>query len=213
MLRFNINTKPLKSFTLGPVTIDSPRLSKLVLPQWYHHVELGEYSYMNDAAEVRCYRAPQKVVIGKYSSIGECRFIIDGDHNVNYASTFPFKELGLCETAPENKTHASKTPILIGNDVWICDGAVIIGSGIRISDGAVVAAHSIVTRDVPPYAVVAGNPARIVKYRFSDDTISRLLHTRWWDLPNDVVSRELAPLISDVQAFTNRAETLRLERD
>ena len=70
----------------------------------------------------------------------------------------------------------------IGNDVWIGSGAMIL-SGVTISDGAVIAARAVVTKDVPPYAIVAGNPALLVRYRFNEATIAALLETAWWELP------------------------------
>lgn len=77
-------------------------------------------------------------------------------------------------------------PVRIGNDVWIGDN-VIIKNGVKIGDGAVVGLGAVVTKDVPPYAVVAGVPAKIIKYRFSDEIISELLELEWWNLEEDVI--------------------------
>lgn len=199
MLKFNANPSAFKSYTMK-----IPRaITKLVMPKWFYVVDLGDHTYMNDSAEVLSYRSPQTVKIGKYSSIGACKFIVDGDHDLTHASTYPFREFGLCDAAPENARN--KGAPTVGNDVWICDGAVIVG-GVDIGDGSVVAAHAVVAKDVPPYAVVAGNPAKVVKYRFSPELIARLLDAKWWDLPHDVVCATLAPLLGDVEAFVDRAE-------
>ena len=177
------------------------RITKLVVPRWYSKIDLGDYSYMNDEAEIHSFRSSQTVKIGKYCSIGRCQFIIDGDHNTGYATTYPFKELSLSKGAPENK-NIKGMPV-VGNDVWICDGAIIYG-GVTIGDGAIVAGHAVVTKPVPPYAVVAGNPARIVKHRFEDDMVDAFLESKWWDLPHETICNELAPLMEDPEAFLKR---------
>ena len=201
MLLFSMK-KPIKSYTLNEKNF----VKKLLLPKWYSKVNIGEYSYINDNAEVCSFRSPQTIVIGKYCSIGKCKFVVDGDHNISYASTFPFKEFGYSPDAKENKNI--KPPPVIENDCWICDDSVIYGN-VNIGNGAVVAGNAIVTKNVPAYAVVAGNPARIVKYRFDKRTIKRLLDSRWWELPHDFVVKELAPLMDDVELFLRRAEGYR----
>jgi hypothetical protein len=97
MLKFNWR-QPLRTYTkqiLGKTT-------QIILPKWYYKIELGDFSFINDEAEVISFRKPQKVTIGKYSSIGSCKFVVDGDHNINFASTYPFKEFNFSKTACEN---------------------------------------------------------------------------------------------------------------
>lgn len=183
------------------------KLCKIVLPTWYSKVELGDYSYMNDMAEVQCFRRTHTINIGKYCSIGKCRFVLDGDHNTSYASTFPFKEFGFSEKAKENK-HDKNTDVIVGNDVWICDEAVIYG-GVVIGNGAVVAGNSVVTRNVEPYTIVAGNPAKVVKYRFSHNQCKEMNNVEWWDLPHEIICNELAPYMDDVSDFLERAKSLK----
>lgn len=200
--KFQYN-RPIKSYTMAlPVQF----VNKLLLPTWYSMIDIGEFSYMNDAARVNSFRTPQKVKIGKYCSIGECSFIVDGDHNIRLASTYPFKELGLSPNAPENK-NIKKAPIL-GNDVWIADGAVIYG-GVTIHDGAVVAGNAVVTKDVEAYTVVGGNPARVIKKRFKDQQIRRFLELRWWDLPHEIICKDLAPVMNNIDEFLDRVENAR----
>jgi acetyltransferase-like isoleucine patch superfamily enzyme len=200
MFRFQYD-RPLKSFTKSLPN----KFEKIVLPRWYSKVELGAYSYMNDQAEIHSFRSPQTVEIGKYCSVGKCKIIVDGDHNIRFASTYPFQEFGYSKLAPENSSV--KSPPIIGNDVWIGDDSVIFG-GVTIHDGAVVAGHAVVTKDVPPYAVVGGNPAKIIKYRFKDDIVKRLENIQWWNFPHDVICTQLAPYLGDIEEFLLRAEEL-----
>lgn len=202
MFKFEID-KPMKSYTLNR---PPSKLVKVMMPKWYSKVELGDHSYMNDRAVVCSFRSPQTVTIGKYCSIGCCKIVVDGDHNMSFASTYPFREFGKSTTAPENKNI--KSPPVIGNDCWICDDAVIYG-GVTIGNGAVVAGQAVVTKDVPPYAVVAGNPAAIVKYRFSRDITEVLEELKWWDLDHEVVCIHLAPVLDDIHEFIARCTKLR----
>ncbi len=201
MFRFNIQ-KPTRSYT---ITMPK-KTQKIILPTWFSKLDMGDYSYINDKADIRSYRSPKTITIGKYCSIGECVLMAgDSDHNVRYASTFPFREFFMSHNAPENKNI--KHPPRIGNDIWIGDHACIFG-GIDIGDGAVVAAYAVVTKSVPAYAIVAGNPAKVVKYRFSPEIIERLSNNAWWNLPHDYICRELAPVMDDVEEFLRRAESI-----
>lgn len=79
--------------------------------------------------------------------------------------------------------------VVIGNDVWIGE-AVFINDGVKIGSGAVIGAHSVVTKDIPPYAIVAGAPAKILRYRFDEETIKHLLESRWWEWPDDKLAKK-----------------------
>lgn len=114
-----------------------------------------------------------KLYIENYVSISSnVKFIIDGGHNTNYLSTYPFEAMFLEKKIDSNIT--GKGSIIVESDVWIGMNNTIL-SGVKIGQGAVIAAGSVVTKDVPPYAIVAGNPAKVIKYRFSEDIIQRLL--------------------------------------
>jgi acetyltransferase-like isoleucine patch superfamily enzyme len=131
--------------------------------------------------------------IGKYCSIStHVTIFLGSEHHTEWVSTYPFPSLW--DEAKSIKGHpATKGDVVIGNDVWIGFGATIL-SGVNIGDGAAIGACSLVARSVPPYAVVAGNPARVVRYRFDDETIERLLEIKWWDWPEDKV-RENVKLV------------------
>jgi acetyltransferase-like isoleucine patch superfamily enzyme len=177
-----------------------------IFPRVNGSLKLGKFSLASNDAEVRCYRGPKDVTVGKYSSIGKCYFIIDGNHNPSFASTYPFCELFISTKAPYNELK--KSIPTVGNDVWIGDEAYIY-SGVNIGDGAVVAGNSVVTKDVPPYSIVAGNPARIVKYRFDKNTIERYIKLEWWNLPDKVIADKLAPNLDDPIKFITIAERYR----
>jgi hypothetical protein len=119
-------------------------------------------------------------------------------------STYPWRSI--FPDYPANN-WGKETPV-IGNDVWI-GSRVTMYSGVTVGDGAIIAGDSVVTKPVPPYAVVAGNPARVVKYRFDPETIKVFLETRWWDLPEDVIGRELLPFHGEVHKALERLKQIR----
>ena len=140
---------------------------------------------------VRCEGENGTLHIGKFCSIADgVRILLGGEHNYRLGSTYPFDNILIRfhELGPTVKT---KGDITIGNDVWIGYGAIIL-SGVSIGDGAVIGAGSLVTKDVAPYAIVAGNPAKLIKYRFNPDTIKHLLELRWWNQPWNKI-REMIP--------------------
>ena len=142
---------------------------------------LGKYSYVCYDCEI------VNTDIGAYCSISDHVFIGGAEHPMQWVSTSPvFQNVGHSGPTKRFAMHnlpASKRTI-IENDVWIAHGA-IIQAGVKIGNGAVVGAGAIVTKDVPPYAIVAGSPAKIIKYRFDEMTIQGLLKTRWWNLPEE----------------------------
>jgi acetyltransferase-like isoleucine patch superfamily enzyme len=112
-----------------------------------------------------------KLKIGGYCSISPgVQFLLGGEHQIDSISTFPFK----AKCFGYEYEAGSKGNILVGDDVWIGTNAIIC-SGVTIGQGAIVAAGAVVTKNVPPYAVVGGNPAKVIKYRFSEDIINKLL--------------------------------------
>lgn len=135
---------------------------------------------------------PKDTSIGAFCSIGSRVRIGHGTHPLNYISSSPYFYLDRLEyktdKTPSHNEWEVLMPVHIGNDVWIGDD-VFIKNGIIIGDGAVIGAKSVVTHDVPPYAVVAGNPAKVLRYRFSAEIIIKLLKLKWWNLPDDVIKQ------------------------
>ena len=137
-----------------------------------------------------------KLVFGKFCAIAaETRFIMTGDHKLDGFSTFPFP---IFQNGWEDVYSIADLPtkgdIIVGNDVWFGYDSLIKG-GVTIGDGAIIASRTVVVKDVPAYSIVAGNPAKVVKMRFDDKTIERLLKISWWDWPIEKINQNL-PLIS-----------------
>lgn len=139
-----------------------------------------------------------KLAIGKYCSIAGGVKIAFGNHRIDTFTTFPFatKRRFWEHVPPGVNDHTSKGDVVIGNDVWI-GVDVFIGSGVKIGSGAVIGAKSVVTKDVPPYAIVVGNPGRVLRYRFDSSIIEDLLKLSWWDLSDELVDSLLPFLMSD----------------
>lgn len=167
-----------------------------------HRVEVGDHTY--GPLEVLEYGGETRLRIGKYCSLAErIRIFLGGNHRTDLISTYPFSVIWAKPGTYENNT-SSKGDVVIGSDVWIGYAATIM-SGVEIGHGAVVAASAVVTKNVPPYAIVAGNPARIVKYRFTEEQIRGLLKTSWWNWSDEKVKENL-PLIcsANVEDFINK---------
>ncbi|MCJ2013772.1 CatB-related O-acetyltransferase [Methylobacterium sp. J-076] len=155
---------------------------------------IGSYSY--GRPKVRFPESGRKLTIGRYCSIADrVEILLGGDHRLDWASTYPFAAMRghfPGADAPEDY-HSSRGDVVIGHDVWLGSGCMIL-SGVTVGHGAVVAARAVVTRDVPPYGVVAGNPARVVRHRFPPEVAQALVASAWWDLPRAEVGR-LVPLL------------------
>lgn len=146
----------------------------------------------------------RKLVIGNYCSIGnEVEFYVCIDHPTDLISTYPFKSLILGN--PDDTI--SKGDITVGDDVWIGGHSVIL-SGVHIGQGAIIGAGSVVTRDVPPYAIAVGSPARVIKYRFEPEIIDKLLTIDYSRLDEAVIKENLNSLYTKVDR-TNVDELIR----
>jgi acetyltransferase-like isoleucine patch superfamily enzyme len=162
-----------------------------------------EYSYGIKNIRVREWGEGADVKIGAFCSIADnVEIFIGGNHRTDWVTTYPFGHIHQDKFPWHGKGHpATKGDVVIGNDVWIGSGATIL-SGVNIGDGAVISAKSVVVKDVPAYGIVGGNPAKLLKMRFTEDQIERLLNNPWWDLPESRIN-ELIPLLcsNDIEAL------------
>jgi virginiamycin A acetyltransferase len=171
-------------------------------------VILGKHSYGN--INVARWGNNDNIIVGKYCSIAAgCTIYLDGNHNLKSFSSYPFREIFGWTDCPQN--NWGKATPNIGNDVWIGNN-VTIYSGSHIGDGAAIAGNSVVTKPVPPYAVVAGNPARIVKYRFNPSQINDFLRLKWWDLDENIIRQQLIPILENTDEVIRRLKVLRGEK-
>lgn len=161
----------------------------------------GSYAY----PEVHRHDVTTQLHIGRYTSISRgVTFVLGGEHRPDWVTTSPLRILYGDQRAGQDGTPLSRGDIVIGNDVWIATNATIT-SGVCIGDGAVVGAGAMVVRDVPPYAIVAGNPARVLRMRFAEEQIAQLLELRWWEWPEDEVRGAIAELCQpNIDAFLRR---------
>ncbi|MDO9041545.1 MAG: CatB-related O-acetyltransferase [Desulfocapsaceae bacterium] len=170
---------------------------------------IGDHTYGEPT--VRQFDQTTRLVMGSFCSISDqVTIILGGNHRSDWVTTYPFS--AFAETWPEAATikghPASKGDIVIGHDVWIGYGATIL-SGVTIGSGAVIGARAVISRDVAPYAVMAGNPAQEVKKRFNDTTIVRLLQLAWWNWPEEKIRINLHLLCSSQipQLLMNHEQT------
>jgi acetyltransferase-like isoleucine patch superfamily enzyme len=167
-----------------------------------HGFEVGDYTYGRPRVRYSSQNGA-KLVIGHFCSIAEdVEFILTPEHRTDWTTTFPFKGAGGWELFdPSSGQFHSRGDIVVGSDVWIGTGATIL-SGVNIGHGAVIGARAVVSRDVAPYSVSVGNPAREVRRRFPIEIINALLRLRWWDLQRSEI-RSLLPLLQNenVDAF------------
>lgn len=158
-------------------------------------IDIGRHTY--GAPRVRWWGEPANLRIGKFCSIADgVEIFLGGNHRTDWITTYPFPVLRQWPEAGNIVGHpASRGDVCIGNDVWLGSGC-ILHSGISIGDGAVVGARAVVVRDVPPYAIVGGNPAKLIKMRFNVEQVETLLDIRWWDWSDDLIRLHVDALLS-----------------
>ena len=182
------------------------------------NIIIGDYTYYDDDEDSEnfernvLYHFPfigDRLVIGKFCALAKgVKFIMNGaNHKLSGFSTYPFQIFGRGweKVTPKAGDLPFKGDTIVGNDVWIGYDALVM-PGVKIGHGAIVASRSVVVSDVPPYAIVGGNPAVVMKSRFSPTIAEELLSIAWWDWPIDKVSRNLAAIVgADLDAL--RAST------
>jgi acetyltransferase-like isoleucine patch superfamily enzyme len=183
---------------------------KTPLQELYPHYRIGRGSY--GGLEVYTWGEGATLQVGAFCSFAQgVKIFIGGEHRTDWVTTYPFNVLW--EAGRTITGHPkTKGDVIIGNDVWIGTEAFVL-SGNTIGDGAVIGARAVVTKDVEPYAVVAGNPARMVKKRFDEETIERLLRIQWWNWEDEKIGRALPLLLSqNIRAFLDAAEANTFDR-
>jgi virginiamycin A acetyltransferase len=172
------------------------------------NIIVGDYTYYDDFEDVHNFEenvkyhfdfVGDKLIIGKFCMIASnVTFIMNGANHLTEAiSTYPFEIFGNeWEKAMEGKTYPVKEDTVIGNDVWIGYNATIM-PGVQVGDGAIIATNSTVVKDVAPYSVVGGNPAKEIRKRFSEDQIKRLLKIQWWNWEIEKITANLSVLTAN----------------
>ncbi len=170
------------------------------------NIIVGDYTYYDDDTGAEDFEKHvthhyefigDKLIIGKFCAIGKgVEFIMNGaNHRMNSASTYPFNIMGNGweKVTPALKDLPIKGDTVVGNDVWIGQNVTVL-PGVHIGDGAVIGANSVVSKDVPPYTIAAGNPVRQIRKRFDDGTIDFLLKLKWWDWSAEKIFANLEAL-------------------
>lgn len=178
----------------------------------------GKYSYGLEHVRIYHWDVDSKLRIGSFNSISSSEFLLGGNHRTDWLTTFPFGHV-FDERFPNGAIHGlkghpvSKGDITIKNDVWIGYGCTVMG-GVTIGNGSVLAARAVVTKDVPDYSIVGGNPARILKYRFDEQMIAMLLDMAWWNEDDKVINAIVPSLqsigtLEDLQHLKDQIAVLR----
>ncbi len=169
-------------------------------------IEVGDYTYYDDFEDPHSFEknvlynfpfVDDKLIIGKFCSIASgVKFILNGgNHRIDRFTTYPFEIFGNGWEKVQPDSYPNKGNIVIGHDVWLGYGAVIM-PGVTIGNGAIIGTGAFVTKDVPPCAIVGGNPAQIIRYRFDEATIAALEDIAWWDWDIEKITRNLPAICS-----------------
>lgn len=196
---------------------DSTWPHTIFLKNFINHpnIQIGDYTYLNDfrlpVNDVRQLLvpymhagAPEKLIIGNFVQIAHGVQIItsSANHQMDGFSTYPFNIFGEPWSSSYEAKWPNKGDTIIGNDVWIGHEALIMPA-VSIGHGSIIASRSVVTKDIPPYTIVGGNPAKIIRKRFEEETILDLLEIKWWDWPIEVINKNIASIVAaDINVLT-----------
>ena len=180
-------------------------------------VTLGKCSYIEPS--VLAFGGHSNILGGRYSSLasGIC-FLMGGNHSLKSVSSWPFNNSGVVKEIFGNIRPGIKNifseykhhlQVIFGHDVWIGRDVMIMG-GVKIGNGAAIGARAVVAKDIPPYAIVVGNPARVIKYRFDEETIRKFLAVKWWNWDLEKIADNF-PLMNDVEKFLDAHYSPELE--
>ena len=173
------------------------------------NIIVGDYTYYDDEHDVTNFEKNvkyhydfigDKLIIGKFCQIAQgVTFLMNGIfHNINYITTYPFSifDSEIAPNHPKSTIFPTKEDTVIGNDVWIGYNVTIM-PGVHIGDGAIIGTNSLITKDVAPYSIVGGNPAKLIRMRFTDHKIKMLLDIQWWNWNIEKIISRLDDLLSD----------------
>ena len=173
----------------------------------HQHIHIGDYTYYNDfrksIEDVRQLLfpylhefAPESVYIGKFVQIAHgTQFITSSaNHQMDGFSTYPFSVFGEPWSSAYQPNWPNKGDTIVGNDVWLGHESLIMPA-VTIGNGAIVAARSVITKDVPAYSIVAGQPAKVIRQRFSDSVIEDLQKIAWWDWPIELITKNISLIV------------------
>jgi acetyltransferase-like isoleucine patch superfamily enzyme len=175
-------------------------------------VNVGRHTYGHDASTFCVFMRGATIDVGAFCSIApHVRILAGSEHVMTRATTFPMNALLFDPSAGNALDAIDRGTTRIGNDVWIGVGAIVL-SGICVGDGAVIGAGAVVSKHVPPYAVVVGNPARILRYRFDEETSQRLLRLQWWEWSDEEMLTLRGAFTAGIEVFLEQAERLHSPR-
>ncbi|MHB1955240.1 MAG: DapH/DapD/GlmU-related protein [Sulfobacillus sp.] len=164
------------------------------------YITIGYGTYWTNPVHVEAFIDSERIVVGKYCSIAKgVTLMVGGNHTTETVATWPFDNLMLKRYNPTRSYRTTK-PTVIGHDVWLGLNSTICG-GVEVGNGAVVGVGAVVFEDVPPYAVAIGNPAQVVRYRFSQTTVQALQRIAWWDWPVETLRERVEWFYRPVAEF------------
>jgi virginiamycin A acetyltransferase len=201
----------LKSLFIKPQASIPAYYHLLAQEPEYSMYSMGNFSYCINSLNILGGENKVPLIIGKFCSIAQgVTILLGGGHRPDWLTTYPFSYL-FSEFKDVQGFPATKGEVVVGNDVWIGINALIL-SGVHIGDGAIIGANSVVTKDVEPYAIVAGNPAKVIRKRFDQETIDSLERIKWWDWDIQKIKANIPLLLSNkfeefIKVNTNKVNT------